>query len=63
MRTPLPSVLSPVIFVPTTRFAVDKSTSDTFGLPILEYKPLFSSNLIAGTPNAKVVVVFVPLGR
>ena len=31
--------------------------------PILANKPLLSSTLILGTPNAKVVVVFVVPGR
>ena len=45
-----------MIFLPTTRFAVDKSISDTFLLPNSAYKPLFSFKLILGTPNENVVV-------
>ena len=52
-------MLSPVIFAPTVRLAVDKSISDTFLLPNSAYNPLFSFKFILGTPNAKVVVVSV----
>ena len=52
-----------VIFLPTTKFAVAKSTSDIFVLPILANKPLLSSTFILVTPNANVVVVFCAVGR
>ena len=54
VKIPDPSVLSPVIFVPTVRLAVDKSISDTFLLPSSAYNPLFSFRFILGTPNLNV---------
>ena len=45
-----------MIFLPTTRFAVDRFISDTFLLPNSAYNPLFSFKLMLGTPNEKVVV-------
>ena len=51
------------MLLPTTRFEFDRFTSDMFVSPILANKPLLSSTLILGTPNAKVVVVFVVPGR
>jgi hypothetical protein len=47
------------MFLPTVKFAVDKSISDTFLLPNSAYSPLFSFRFMLGTPNAKVVVVSV----
>ena len=63
VNTPEPSVDSPVIFLPTTRFAFDKFISDTFLLPNSAYNPLFSFKLILVTPNENVVDFVAPVGN
>ena len=56
-------MLSPVIFAPTVRLAVDKSISDTFLLPSSAYNPLFSFRFMLGTPNLNVGATDAPLGK
>ena len=56
-------MLSPVIFVPTVRLAVDKLISDTFLLPSSAYNPLFSFKFMLGTPNLNVGATDSPVGK
>ena len=63
LKAPAPLVDLPVTFLPTTKLAVDKLISDTFGLPNLANKPLLSFNFILGTPNENVVDFVAPVGK
>ena len=51
------------MFLPTVKFAVDKSISDTFWLPSSAYNPLFSFKFILGTPNLNVGATDAPVGK
>ena len=56
-------MVSPVIFLPTVKLAVDKSISDTFLFPNSAYRPLFSFRFILGTPKLNVGDTDAPVGN
>ena len=56
-------MVSPVIFLPTVKLAVDKSISDTFLFPNSAYRPLFSFRFILGTPKLNVGDTDSPVGN